>query len=554
MTRRKLDDFKIGVMDFETDPFAKERVPAPFCGQFRAEGIRITKWGDDCVEQLMAAVMELPDKYVIYVHNGGRFDFHFMYDYIEEPVFIIRTRLIEFSVGVNNRGEPKHVFRDSLAIIPVALAQYQKDVVDYKIFERNRRELPRNKTRILIYLDSDCDNLLAVVTAFVERFGFKITVGQTAMAELRKFYPFEKATESMDEQFRPYYFGGRNQCFAAGILQGPWKVYDVNSQYPSAMRNFDHPINAQFAPWVDPILPDRAKYPFYLIEFEGENMNALPTRIDDKTEFTQREGRFKTTSHELRAAMDLGLVKIDKIVEIWIPHETTRFGQFVDFWYAEKVEAKIKGDKATELFSKFMLNSCYGKFGQNPREYADWCIVRDPFADQTMMRDGWALELELRPELELWSRPALVHSSSFNDVTVAASITSAARSIMLMGLFHASEPIYCDTDSVVCREFTGDVSDTKLGHWKFEGTAEFAAIAGRKTYCLYNMDGRKIVPVKWASKGGDLNPADIIRIAKGDEIEFASEVPTFKMGFSPTFMKRRFRKTTDENVGPFDYL
>ena len=32
----------------------------------------------------------------------------------------------------------------------------------------------------------------------------------------------------------------------AGIIKGDYKIYDVNSMYPSVMRDFEHPASATY--------------------------------------------------------------------------------------------------------------------------------------------------------------------------------------------------------------------------------------------------------------------------------------------------------------------
>jgi hypothetical protein len=493
----------------------------------------------------------------------------------------VNGRLIEFSQGVSGK-KPKHIWRDSLAIIPVGLAEYQKTEIDYSMFVPTKRDKPKIRPIIEAYLRDDCVFLYEIVSKFRERFtdengSVAITVGQAAMREFVKFHDYERATEQTDEIMREYYFGGRTQCFASGILPGPWKVFDVNSSYPAAMRNFQHPLTDI---WDERDKPPAATYKgVWFAEVEGTNFDAIPL-FDaevERTEFNTGSGIFRACSHELVPAIKAGLFKPDRWHKVLVPERHGNFAEFVDYWYAEKVRCKAAGDVGGELFAKFMLNSCYGKLGANPRKYRDYALLRDVFADAKLTAfdllkqkvglatSGWQVETTLRtdPYLELWSKPSPVFGRSFNNVGIAASITSASRSIMLRGLQDAIEPIYCDTDSVICRDFRGDVSDTVLGAWKAEGwapkgerkraiVADYCAIAGRKTYCLYNKEGRRIVPMKWASKGGDLSPEQIIDIAAGGEVQDKiNEAPTFSIKSSPRYVKRTFRRTVDNRVKAF---
>src|SRR5258708_27517512 len=67
--------YKLAVGDLETDPFKHNRPIKPFCAEFYDGEIKHQIWGDDCVKQFVEFVAGLPDPYIIYFHNGGRFDY-----------------------------------------------------------------------------------------------------------------------------------------------------------------------------------------------------------------------------------------------------------------------------------------------------------------------------------------------------------------------------------------------------------------------------------------------------------------------------------------------
>lgn len=75
-------------------------------------------------------------------------------------------------------------FRDSFLIIPVPLAQFEKDKIEYWKFEREHRE--RHKVEILRYMRKDCSALFELVDNFVRTFGSGLTLAGTAFRELKK--------------------------------------------------------------------------------------------------------------------------------------------------------------------------------------------------------------------------------------------------------------------------------------------------------------------------------------------------------------------------------
>lgn len=524
---------KIAVIDTETDPFLYGRVPIPFCAEFHCEKFTKQFWGNDCIEQLVNYIETVQDEYLIYAHNGGKFDFIFISKYIDNPIRIINSRIVSAKLF-------HHTIRDSYSIIPIPLGMFEKVKFDYSKMEKEVRQ--KHKKEIMIYLHSDCVSLLKLVTAFVERFGPKITVGATAIKELSKRHKFTRLNSRNDLTYRPFYFGGRVECFRSGILKGPWKVFDVNSMYPKAMRDYDHPVNGGFV--ISDKIPETG---FYFIEFTGSNKRVLPIRTKDGLSFGQTYGRFFACCHEIRTALKYKLITIDEIHAVHVALETIRFEQFVDDFYSEKVAAKLSGDLLSELFSKFMLNSAYGKFATNPENFEDYYINHNLGDDIRLHNEGWFLQKEYEG-FEIWSKPSEPDEKSYYDVSIAASITSAARAILLEGIQNAINPIYCDTDSLICKSLNMEISKSILGAWKLEADADYCAIAGKKLYAVYN-DGAEL-PIKLASKGGNLTLQEIKELCTGKVITSYNQAPTMSINYAPKFIKRNMRSTVDNSIKP----
>lgn len=561
MALRNMRPFKTAAFDVETDPFKAGRTPEPFCAGFLAEDrTELITWGEDCIEAIMAQIMALDDRYLIYVHAGGRFDFAFLWDWIEEPVTIVGDKILEFAQGVTWRGA-KHVWRDSFKIMPVPLREMGDKIdVDYATFERHARDGRRDE--IVSYLRRDLDVLLSAACAFRERFeplkGRKhlpLTMGALSLREITRFHRFEPCSAGSDQAFRPYYFGGRNQVFRAGVMAGPWQVWDCNSHYGFAMSEAMHPTSDIMEELRAP--PPPSYKGVWFAHLRARNNQWLPWR-DEANEgalrFDIAEADFYACSHELAPAIARGDVVPLQWHAIWRPLDQGRFDRFVSHWMQAKVAAEQAGDRFGRTFAKCIIAAASGKFGQDPDKFKQWALVYDPHDDARMKRDRWEPASLIRedPErwLELWNRPAPKTPSAYQNVATAASITSASRRIMAESLRQAVNPIYCDTDSVICSQFDGWKDPHALGAWKLEATADYAAIAGKKLYCLYNKVGRKIVPVKWASKGDELTPEEIIRLAKGGKVEKTNLAPVFSLVGVQQFTSKVYRKTVD-NPAPF---
>jgi hypothetical protein len=550
---------RLATIDCETDPFAEARyrvkrdgkvtmergeAPSalkPFSIGFYCDAFYRDFWGDDCIERMMEFLEGLPDEYLIFAHNGGKFDFGYFFRWVDNPVVIIGGRLVRARLF-------HHWIQDSFRLLPFSLATYAKTEIDYAKFKRAVRE--QHRAEIALYQKSDCENLYKLIAAFFERFGYALTIGRIGIDLLIERHPFPKMHPNSDIYFRDFYFGGRVECFKTGVIDGPFSVDDVNSMYPFVMAERRHPVGNAWD--CRRQLPDNFDRP-YFAKIIAASAGALPLVNPDTggLDFPHGTFAFNACSHEIEMGLRHGILKIERVIECYVTRATITFDEFVHEFYQGKIAAKAEGDKIGELFVKYLLNTPYGKFGQNPANYRDYKIVRrlangDREIDERELRAGaWELKAD-NPEWELWHKPAAITGAAYYDVSIAASITSAARAVLLEAIQHAVDPIYCDTDSLISRALAVRSHDADLGAWKHEFDCDRAAIAGKKLYALYNIDGRPLtakLPVKVVSKGGTLTRDDIIELCEGGEVEFTNPVPTFRYDQKAVFITRTFRST-----------
>lgn len=534
---RKKKEYLIGVVDFETDPFKHNRVPRPFAVGFYDGRTSWHYWGDDCVEKFLEYIDDLPPM-IIYAHNGGKFDFHFLIGEFRGNIRIINRRIVKAQLR-------QHEFRDSYSILPVPLAKFNKDVIDYDLFERAVRN--KHKKIILKYLDNDCIYLWDAIQLFVEEFksprGIKLTMASAAMSAIKQFHSFDIFTETDDALIRPYYFGGRNQCFKTGIIEGDYTIYDVNSMYPYAMKAFEHPIGVP-----SDFGGTRITKKTFFAKVEGINYGALPARqADGSLNFTTEKGIFYTTIHELIAAENTGTFKINRVIETVDFDKTGNFEMFVDHFYNKRLEAvAAEGPQGPHVtLYKLIMNGGYGKFAQNPDKFMDYIITCDEIPEG----ENWLPADEIYDWI-IWEKPSeTIYGNSYYNVATGASITGASRAMLLEGIHKSVDPLYCDTDSLICRSLDMPVG-SQLGEWKLEGKGNLIAITGKKSYCVMQDD----VCIKKASKGVKLNHKELLRTAKGETIEYPSPVPNFRLRIAsgekrkissgaPVFITRKIRRT-----------
>lgn len=551
---------KLATLDFETDPFDNGVIPKPFdVGLFNGETHKEI-WHPDCARLILDYIRSLDEPHLIYAHNGGKFDFMFFLDELakeEKEIKIVRGRILEAHIG-------KHVLRDSYAILPIPLRAYEKDDIDYKKLYSNVRE--KHKEEIQKYRRQDCKGLYELVARFRERFGDALTIGTAAQKELKKLHPFKVGKESFDNKFRPFFYGGRVQCFEGGIVRGHFKVYDVNSMYPAAMRNFLHPIGT--AHMVNNRLTSKTMF----ARIRARNAGALPYRDPDtgNLSFDLERGEFYASIHEINAGLETGTLEIERVIATYDFEQVSTFDAFVDYYYGLRVAANKAKDfdrmaKIDYMLFKLILNSAYGKFAMDSRDFADSLILpvdsfiptplcvcktdRCECKEKELCRDdegapcyGWRMG-DTNGKYQIWERR--IDRPYFYNVATAASITGAARATLLRGLASATRPVYCDTDSIICEALDAPIDEYTLGAWKEEATGDCIAIGGKKMYAVFNGDD----VIKQASKGGNLTAEEIMAVSRGTKVRYVSDAPNFKLDGSVQFVSRDIVSTLPKRYG-----
>lgn len=512
----------IAILDMETDPFdnVSRSEVFPFLAILYGEGFEpVILWCEEwrqLMRQVRLAIEALPGRYIIYAHNGGRFDYMYLLHEIRGSVSFKGRGIMRANIG-------PHQLRDSFHIIPESLKNAnRKDDFDYTLNLKQNREAHR--AAIIQYCLNDCQYTYEIVKAFIARFGTKMSVGQAAMAELKKHYVFEKLSERVDRFLRPYFFGGRTECIRSGVTVGRYYLYDVHSMYPDRMANCRHPIGRDF--FVGNRITEKTAF----ITLRCINHGAFVARNDAGDLSTDiADGIFETTIHEYKMALRFGLIDKVKIIrtidfDLW-----TDFSKHVIPIYDERMRLKQLKSSDPEvvreiLFLKLLLNTGYGKFAQNPRNFKDYYLTA-PMERPPVEWQFLGVEDEVRyasidnkrkrrddpdyredppdvdtiknrreyPEIEtdhywIWSHR--VPDIRFNHVGTAASITGAARAKLMEGLHYAIDPLYCDTDSIVCRGFRDGVyiHASELGAWNQEAEISTFIGHGKKLYGYRRVD------------------------------------------------------------------
>ncbi len=516
----------IAVIDAETDPFVYGRIPKPFIWGFATAD---TYKEFETTEDLYNFLLSLKKPHIVYAHNGGKFDFHYLLNLLRpQMIKIINGRVASFKIG-------KCEMRDSLLIIPRSLNSLGagKLEIDYSLFEYEERK--EHMPEIREYLKQDCYALLKVINRFQSEYGLSLTIAGAALKYYETNYAkVKRTTKAFYERIAPFYKGGRVQALKTGTFQKKMKYVDLNSAYPYVMKEKLHPAGT-----VLHHTRDIARVPYntpYFIEFVGYTRGAFPITdpITKKTHYPTGEYTIKTTSWEFNTAMDIGLVEVDEILNIFYTPEVTNFSGYVDHFYDIRKKYKDNGDKLGEQIAKLFLNSLYGKFGANPENYSDFYI--DEY-NQKLIENGWNIHTEIDDKKCLYVRPS--SQRQYINVATAASITGAVRAMLMEGLHSVKNPVYCDTDSIICEETNCLRLGSALGEWDLEFLPVEAHIAAKKIYALRDAHGNE----KISSKGFKATYNDVVRLVRGETINWKNDAPTFSLN-KTSFISRNI-KTKD---------
>lgn len=506
-------------------------------------------------------------KTVVYAHNGGRFDYHFLREEMnsDEPLMIIAGRISRFKIG-------EAEFRDSLNIFQqTRLKDFgNKLEIEYWKLEPEFRDIPVYREEIHKYLKVDCVDLWNQLFRYFQQYGRGLTQAGASMRIWSRMTKVEPPTQTVEQfrRYKPFYYGGRVECFTKGIKETKFQTVDANSMYPFAMLS-KHPFSPVAT--FDTTLPDiDTEINRCLIELECVSDGAFPYRSDQGELIFPNDGfkrRFKITGWEFNAACEFNAVRDIKIIGVHRFPLSIDFNEYIQYFYEKRKLAKAANDKAENIFCKLFMNSLYGKFGSNPggavsedeeddigAGYHEYVIVTDDSMGKWQV-DGYK---EFKPwgERRLWMRPLPEIKHRYYNVATAASITGFARAHWFRASKLCKGLIYGDTDSLTALDVSRLPIGTELGQWKVELTGKKYAVVGKKNYAFesddvsimdyhaYTSREEKTGHWKIACKGARLTPEELVRAASGETIVYKPESPTYSITREkPRFIDRRIRMT-----------
>lgn len=551
----------VAALDIETTPGKYGAVPEPICVCIKSDDLRfaVKFWGETCIADASQFLASQKVKGRLIAHNGGKFDFgYFLHDPGKKRV--VGSRLLTSSVtGWDTL--------DTMLLMPTALKNLGHGLEskgEMRLEWHHLNATPEQQEYILTYCLQDCDVLLKAYRRFCKVFtgdelkACKDTAASNAFKALKSYYPDASptawnTTKQYDDTIRPFYHGGIVNTFGpARDIVGEFTMVDANSMYPAAMKNYLHPCSNRFVTVENPALTNDGKLRrfgdrIFFIEFEGYSSILPHVKPSGGLEYNV-QGVYRVTSHELQAAIRYGFVRVDRILSAVVWQDVQSFGEFVDEYYSMRQTAKKAGNPEEYVY-KIVLNSAYGKFGQDPANYSDieFHLPGDAPEDDLDVYSPWKRVGKTDDGFNvIWERTKLIQQTdrAFVNVGTAASITGAARACLIDAIgavvSNGGTVHYCDTDSIV---FEGQATmqlGNLLGQWKIEAQLQRLVIAGPK---LYAFQDAETTAYKLASKGVRTNAQGIIDLVSGvSDLEYLPEMGSFDKSGTYRTIKRTIKR------------
>lgn len=445
--------------------------------------------GENALEEYCQYLSDADKNWLIWFHNGGRYDVHFLFSPIlklcdadlDYPADLrdLRGNLLEVRAHLSNGRTV--TFRDSCSLIPGSLAGLAKDMgvtrkmEDIDIKNVSREDMLTSK-KILEYNKKDCISLHEVLTKYqstsTKTFGTNPLHHVSASSFAKKIffsqyydeeeYPLYVFPKKVRDFIAGAYSGGRNEVFHRGRFSGiPIFPYDFSAFYPSVGVKL---IPYGVPKWKDNLHTIKGKDAikkfleenpgFYEVEILSSPRNKIPLHgILHKHRYVFPHFvncNTKIFSMELLLGLEIGYRY--RLLRGYTQPLAPICAKFFKRLVKVRAKAKRKGQPVLEKAAKVTGSAGYGHFGFNPynrnvlRMYGENMVEHlESLADNAKLsyrKEGDTYLCYERTDILL---PDI-------NVSVAAAITSHAR----MKLWELMQDItdaggkiyYCDTDSV----------------------------------------------------------------------------------------------------------
>ena len=431
----------------------------------------------------------------------------------EFSTLISDTRLfyeIRICYGWREKNNRTVTIQDSLKVLPFSVDKVAKAfnlpidklTIDYEAVRAKDYTATDEEIK---YLYHDCKIVGDALKTLQEQGMDRMTAASNSLAaykqmvdkkRFRKIFP----VLACDADIRKSYRGG--YVYVNPLYQGKevadGLVFDVNSLYPSRMRNCKIPMGEPKR-FEGAYVKDKV-YDLYVqyirVQFKLKERHVPTIQIKKSSRFAEHEYVCDSGDEEVI----LCLTSID--LEIFLEHydvfnleylfgykfrsSNRLFTDFVDYWMKVKVDSEVAGNAGMRTLAKLIMNSLYGK----------WAVSPDVASSLPYYEDG-LVRYQITPFEE--REPLYIPAASF--------ITAHARALTIKAIqANYDRFLYADTDSIhlmgVYPPVGIEVDETKLGAWKWEMQFSRAKYLRPKCYMEDGYDPKELKPFKKVTIAG----------------------------------------------------
>ena len=548
-------------------------------------------WGKSCVKDFVYHIMQIYDKneeleddiksyILIYSFNGSKFD----------NIFLILYLLSAFSHNCTILGKVQDIkainlgkymsFLDlRLIFTQGSLNKLSKDLLNESKYEfdimkyvKDLKKYEESKDDIVKYCFQDCFLLLKLVQklrGFIEKLfnisynqkflNFKwfqptlsllsINLWQTLTPPTKVIYGCEDLNLYQIE--KDSYYGGMTLNIRKFFKDEENYLYhyDIISSYPSVMKSCTMPIKfkdhiIQKKPIPLFLMKKLEAYYLYRVKYVFKDdckIPCFPTRINLNKKGLNGLIYFKTNEDQEKDSWIWGvelMMARSQLKKCDIYEEKQYYGEmifadYITLIYNERDKAKKEKNESFAYFLKLVMNSCYGKFGQQKYSnnlYMNGNELQEFLCNENSLDINAKIKniniLEELPNEETYFNVKLHPNSTLNwigsCVKISSYIAAHARSSLYAGMLDVGlENIYYfDTDSI----FTTKPIQNKLflkdrlGDWKIEENNIIEAyFLNPKVYMYKTKDGKETFKCK-GIPSRFLNREFFIKLMEEDKI------------------------------------
>ncbi len=528
-------------------------------------------WINDLIkenEQSKSDIKKNGKKYILfYSFNGARFD----------NIFLLTEFLFYFHLNMKIVGKPENLkcialwetifFMDIRLIYTTGdlqklsrdLLHEQKEEFDIMKVIKSPKLFEENKDDIIKYCFKDCllvCKLVDITKNFIEKL-FKNFNKEVEYSQFKWFQPtisllsinlwkslftplssiFGSNDWDLYNVEKSSYKGGMNlpirREFVSTRLLPFLYGYDIVSSYPYCMKYFAMPIVFIGSKIYENPIRINSGYPLemtnlYLIRFRFRKdfkIPFLPIRIKISSKlnglvylqsnYENPEGEW-IWGHEIMIA--LPYMEIIECFEVKKYKSEFIFYEFIDSLYKERKKAKEEDNNSFAFFLKIVMNSCYGKFGQQKFPYTEiihgnqfneyligknlekFNVVDSDFIQGVKNIIAFTEPIQGSPYFSVNFHPNNDLNFIGGCVRISSYIAACARIRLVQGMLDVGleNVYYFDTDSVfTTKKMSVNMLGDELGLWNLEHNNIIEAyFLNPKVYAFKREDGKIVMKCK----------------------------------------------------------